>query len=83
MQDTYKTQVIIWSDVGQTPITGRKGSFCDTLVDTYIDCTDPADALDKVLEIKKATPHAHSCWFNMEGYWNQNTKSKFCHYGKI
>ncbi len=83
MQTTYKTQVYIWSDIGHTPVTGRVGSYQDTLVDTIIECTDPADALAKVLEIKKATPHAYQCYFNMEGYWNQNTKSKFCHYGKI
>jgi hypothetical protein len=83
MQDTYKTQVIIWSDYGHTPITGRGQSFCDELVNTFIDCTDPADALVKVLEIKKSTPHAYACYFNMDGYWNQNTKSKFCHTGKI
>jgi hypothetical protein len=77
----YKTQVMIWSKEGHTPITGRGQSFCDELVNTYIDCVDPADALTKVLEIKKATPHAHSCYFNMVDYPNQNTKSKFCHYG--
>jgi hypothetical protein len=78
---TYRTNVLIWSNTGHTPITGRGKSFCDELVNTYIDCVDPADALTKVLEIKKATPHAHSCYFNMIDYPNQNTKAKFCHYG--
>lgn len=83
MQTTYKTQVTIWSANGHTPITGRGQSFCDELVNTYIECSDPADALVKVLELKKATPHAYACHFNMVDYPNQNTKSKFCHYGKI
>ena len=78
---TYRNNVFIWSNTGHTPITGRGQAFCDELVNTYIDCVDPADALTKVLEIKKATPHAHSCYFNMIDYPNQNTKSKFCHYG--
>jgi hypothetical protein len=83
MQTPYTTQVTIWSDNGHTPITGRGKSYCDELVSTTIECTDPADALAKVLEIKKTTPHAYSCHFNMIEYPNQNTKSKFCHYGKI
>ena len=82
MQATYTTQIIIWSDIGSTPITGRAGSYQDELVNTTIQCTDPADAKAKVLEIKKATPHACQCYFNMIDYPNQNTKSKFCHYGK-
>lgn len=79
MQTTYKTNVIIWSNYGHTPITKRSGSYCDELVNTYIDCVDPADALAKVLEIKKVTPHAHYCYFNMAEYPNQNTRSRFCH----
>jgi hypothetical protein len=79
---TYLTHVTIWSNIGHTPITGRTGSYCDELVNTYIECVDPADALAKVLEIKKSTPHAYGCHFNMIDYPNQNTKSKFCHYGK-
>jgi hypothetical protein len=82
MKNTYKTQVYIWSDIGHTPITNRPGDYQDTLVDTIIECTDPEDALAKVLEIKKATPHACQCYFNMIDYPNQNTKSKYCHYGK-
>jgi len=80
---TYKTQVYIWSAIGNTPITGRTGAYQDELVNTIIDCTDPSDALAKVLEIKKATPYADQCYFNMIDYPNQNTKSKFCHYGKV
>jgi hypothetical protein len=78
---TYRTNVLIWSNTGHTPITGRGQSFCDELVNTYIDCVDPADALVKVLELKQETPHAHACYFNMIDYPNQNTKAKFCHYG--
>jgi hypothetical protein len=81
MQTTYKTQVTLWSANGDTPITGRGQSYCDELVNIFIDCTDPADALAKVLEIKQATPHAYACHFNMVDYPNQNTKARFCHYG--
>jgi hypothetical protein len=81
MQATYKTQVTIWSANGHTPITGRGQSFCDELVNTFIDCAAPTDALSQVLAIKQATPHAYSCHFNMVDYPNQNTKARFCHYG--
>jgi len=81
IMQTYLTRVTIWSKTGHTPITGRDGAFCDELVNTYIECVDPTDAMAKVLEIKKATEHAYSCHFNMIDYPNQNTKAKFCHYG--
>lgn len=79
---TYKTQVMIWSNIGNNPITKRTGAFCDELVNMFIECTDPNDALNQVLKIKQNTPHAYSCWFNIIDYPNQNTKSAFCHYGR-
>ena len=80
---TYKTIVKVWSDVGHTPITGRKGSYQDELVNVEIDCIDPTDAFNKVLDIKLQTPDAYSCYFFMPEYPNQNTNSQFCHYGRI
>ena len=81
MQTTYTTNVIIWSKPGQTPVTGRGGMYQDELVNVYIDCASPEDALAKVLEIKRATPGAYQCHFYMPDYPNQNTKAQFCHYG--
>lgn len=81
MQHTYLTHVMVWSRNGHTPITNRGGAYCDELVNTYIECTDPDDALEKVAAIKAATKHAYACYFNMKEYPNQNTKRRFCHYG--
>ena len=80
---TYKTIVKVWSDVGHTPITNRGSSYQDELVHTEIECTDPTDAFNKTLEIKRQTPHAYQCYFYMPDYPNQNTRSRFCHSGRM
>lgn len=78
---TYKTNIIIWSNIGNTPLTNRTGSYCDELVNMWVDCADPVEAKTKALEIKQQTSHAYSCYFIMPDYPNNNTKSDFCHYG--
>lgn len=81
MTTTYRTTVTIWSRNGHTPITGRGAGYCDELVSAIVDCVDSDDALAQVAVIKSNTPHAYACHYKMDGYPNQNTRARFCHYG--
>lgn len=71
------TEVYVWSRIGHTPITNRGGSYCDELVKETTDCTSPADAAEYVKGLMKRTPHADKGYFNISGWWNQNTRSQW------
>jgi hypothetical protein len=77
----YSTTIKLWSRNGHTPLTGRGGSFCDELLSLTIDCAGPSEAEQKALDYKNKTKGAYSCHYNMPDYPNQNTRSRFCHYG--
>jgi hypothetical protein len=74
---TYKTEVTIWSAIGNTPITKRNGAYCDELLNFTMDCDTPASAIEFVTNIIKNTEHASSGYFNLIDYPNQNTKNRF------
>jgi len=74
---TYTTEIYIWSAIGNTPITNRKGAFCDVLEKSQIECESPQDAIEKVKAKIANTKFAAKGYFNMPSHPNQNTRSKF------
>ncbi len=72
-----KTKVYVWSNIGNTPITKRGGSFCDVLVEREIECETPEQARAEVKALIRSTPHGGYGHFNMPDFWNQNTRSSF------
>ena len=74
---TYKTEIVLWSAIGNTPITGRKGAYCDELVRTTIECENPARADEAVRDLINSTPHARKGHFFMPTFPNQNTRSRW------
>jgi hypothetical protein len=74
---TYETTIIIWSDIGNTPITGRAGPYCDELVRTRVQCESPEKARALTREIMQKTQYAYMGHFNMPEHPNQNTRNSF------
>ena len=72
-----KTKVYVWSNIGNTPITKRAGSFCDVLVEREIECSTPEQARAEVKALIRNTPHGYSGHFNIPDHPNQNTRSSF------
>lgn len=70
----YETNFFIWSDIGHTPLTNRKGSYCDLLLEQSGFCESPREARIALDELLEKTDHAHKGYFEMIGYWNQNTR---------
>ena len=76
-------EVHVWSRIGHTPITNRKGAYCDELVHAMIEVSSPEDAHEKVLTIMENTPHAEKGHFNIPQWWNQNTRSSWLNMGQV
>jgi hypothetical protein len=76
---TYDTEIVIWSNIGHTPLTNRTGAYCDELVRVTVPCTNPGQALELTQKLIKETPHGYSGYFNMIEYPNQNTRNRFTH----
>ncbi len=76
---TYDTEIVIWSNIGHTPITNRTGAYCDELVRTTVQCANPDEALQITKKLIKETKHGYSGYFDMPEYPNQNTRNKFTH----
>jgi hypothetical protein len=72
-----KTKIRIWSKIGSTPITGRKGAYCDVLLDTIIDCASPDDAKAETVRLIRETPHGENGYFYMPDHPNQNINRAF------
>lgn len=71
----YKTKLMIWSEVGHTPLTNRGGSYCDLLAEETGSFGSPYEAriaLDKLLD---SNSHAHKGYFEMPDHPNQNTRT--------
>ena len=74
---TYSTEIVIWSAIGHTPVTKRKGSYCDEILRTELQCTSPTHAKECVKVLINNTEHARSGHFSMPDYPNQNTRNNF------
>ncbi len=65
-------KIKVWSRIGNTPVTGRVGAFCDELVSKDIDAIDHKDAIAQVKAIMKETPNSDRGFYHMPEYWNHN-----------
>jgi hypothetical protein len=74
---TYQTTIVIWSNIGHTPITGRGGSYCDELLRTTVECESPSEARALVKNLLNETQYSYMGYFNMPEYWNQNTRNAY------
>lgn len=72
-----KTEIYVWSAIGNTPVTHRGGSFCDELYHGFIEAENPEDANAKAVELVRSTPHGDKGYFNMPEWPNQNTRSNW------
>jgi hypothetical protein len=75
----YETKIIVWSAIGNTPITGRDGSYCDELVKVTIQCETPEQAKEITQRMVRETQHGYSGYFNMPNHPNQNIRNGFTH----
>jgi hypothetical protein len=73
----YPTEIVLWTKIGHTPLTGRSGSYCDELLRTTVLCENPAEAMALVRRLIQETEHADSGYFNVIEYPNQNTRNRF------
>lgn len=73
----YKCNIKVWSATGHTPITGRKGYFCDVLIDKVIDVKDHNEAIKAIRELIVSTDYASTGHYYIPEYWNHNLKSNF------
>ncbi|ASJ79264.1 hypothetical protein P26059A_0112 [Curvibacter phage P26059A] len=78
-QTMYDTEVKVWSNYGNTPITKRGQSYCDELVSTTIQCATPEEARKAAQEMVRNTAHGYSGWFHMPAHPNQNMRGGFVH----
>lgn len=74
MSATYSATLYIWTNVGHTPITGRKGAFCDKLLEATVFVSSPDEARKILVEMAKITPHAHKGYYHLPKYPNQNLR---------
>ncbi len=70
-----KATIVIWSAIGNTPMTNRGGSYCDELARVVVDVSDPTEAKQAAYDLLLSTPHAADGHFDIPQYWNQNTRS--------
>jgi len=73
----YKTEVTIWSAIGNTPITKRNGNYCDEMFKFVIECSTPESAKRFVKTFIAETKDCDSGYFNMIDYPNNNLRNQF------
>lgn len=73
----YTCTIKIWSDIGHTPITNRKGAYCDELKTFSIAVYSHEQAIENVKDAIRAIPHAVSGHYNIINYPNHNKASNF------
>ena len=71
----YRTEIMIFSPVGQTPLTKRMGSYCDLLLKEYFMLDNPAQAKQKIRDLIASIVHnVGSAHYYIPDYPNQNTQ---------
>ena len=76
-REMLKVNVMVWSEIGHTPLTNRVGAYCDELVNEVTTCTSPEDAFEYVKGLMKHTKHASKAHYYIPEYWNQNLRSRW------
>ncbi len=75
----FSTEIIVWSAIGNTPLTNRSGAHCDELVRITVQCENPTEARELTKKLVRETAHGYMGYFNMPAYPNQNTRKAFTH----
>ena len=75
--EQYETLIVIWSRIGHTPITHRRGSYCDELDRCTIYCESPREAEFRLRELMEQTPHAYKGYYYLPDYPNQNVRDRW------
>ena len=70
-----KATLRVWSEIGNTPLTKRAGSYCDELAKVEIEVDGPVEAKAALKDLMLKTPHAADGHFEVPEFWNQNTRS--------
>jgi hypothetical protein len=73
----YNTTIVVWSNIGHTPLTHRTGSYCDELLRIEVQCEDPAEARALTQKLVRETPHGYSGYYDLPDHPNQNTRHGF------
>lgn len=71
----FQARLIIWSDIGHTPLTGRVGAFCDELLNEEIIVADKASAVDVAKSALANTRYGVLAHVAIPGLPNQNDRS--------
>ncbi len=71
----YTATLTLWSGIGHTPITKRKGSYCDELAKTEVEVSSPTEARLFLAKLAGETRHAVRGHFEIANFPNQNTRS--------
>ncbi len=74
---TLTAYIFVWSEIGDCPVTGRKGSYCDELVRTDIQVRNIDDAIQHAKTLLIITPHAHYAHDDVPAHWNQNMRAGY------
>lgn len=77
---SYRTEIYVYSAIGNTPITKRGSSYCDVLIYTHLQCESAEDARATVELLIRSQPHGNYGHFHMLDHPNQNTRASFVSY---
>ena len=72
-----RTEIKIWSSIGNTPLTGRGKCFCDLLLDTVIEIEKIEEARNIVKKLIKDTKSGYKGSYFCPEYWNKNKNIGF------
>lgn len=75
----YHTVIIVWSNIGHTPLTKRQGAYCDELLHFETECENPGEARALAQKLVRGVEHGYSAYYNLPEYPNQNTRNGFTH----
>lgn len=73
----YTATIIVFSAIGDTPLTNREGPFCDKLLEENIEVANAEQARIRTEELIHDTQDGHSGHYHIHGYWNPNTQDAF------
>lgn len=73
----YTVTVYVWSAVGSTPLTGRRGAYCDLLDTLTIEADDMEQAQARAIENARKVEHAARIYWEAPDFPNHNTNSNW------
>jgi hypothetical protein len=68
-------EIWIWSEIGDTPRTGREGSYCDELAHVHLEVASLEEARRATERLILETPHAHAGHYSVPHHPNQNLRT--------